>query len=130
MSEPRHVNMDQVAELFMLTRGVRDVVEVCAEWIQHGPLGELIGSYHAPEDEDLTLPEPITERFADLNKMLDKSCLDSVELETCRQALSELRRVYCSVAHFDAKSKLQTGTVSLLTKKFVADNAQAISSPG
>lgn len=113
MPEPRHVNMDQVAELFLLTRGVRDVVLVCHKWIKSGPLGGVLEGYVVPhEEEQLPLPPTISARFADLDRMLMHSCSDENELTICREALTHLEDIYRGVAHFNAKEQLETGESS------------------
>ncbi|KXT11596.1 hypothetical protein AC579_171 [Pseudocercospora musae] len=63
-------------------------------WIKNGPLGILLGNYHAQDDPNAVWPQPIVDHFEDLDKMIDKSCSDPTELQACKQALVELRRVY------------------------------------
>ena len=107
--------MEQVAELFLLTRGVRDVVNACRHWLEESPMAPMIRDYEAPH-EQIPLHTSIEERFQELERMTETSCSDEQQTRICMEAISDLRDVYKNVLHYDAKDTLQTGAI---TSKFM-----------
>lgn len=104
--------MEQVAELFLLTRGVRSVVDACRDWLNETPMAPLIRGYQAPHEEQMPLHASIEERFQELERMTEISCPDEQQTRICKEAISCLRDVSRSVLHYDAKDTLQTGAIT------------------
>ena len=70
MPEPKHVSIEDVAELFMLTRGVREVTAAVVHYIVQGPFSAILVGHRMPEGTRVTLPEPLIQRFRELHRML------------------------------------------------------------
>lgn len=131
LPEPRYVSMEQVAELFLLTRGVRSVVEACREWLDATPMAPMLKGYETPRDDQVPLHASIDEQFTNLERMTETACSDEQQTRICKEAISCLRDVYRSVAHYDAKDTLQTGALdSPLTMEIDANGSQVTFSPG
>lgn len=108
--EPQFVDIEQVCELFLLTRGVADVVGACHEGIRAGPLADMLNGYLLPADQDPpALPETVTRRLEDLYRLAEKACPDEDKFDACKHALLQLDRIYQAIAYFDARGELQTG---------------------
>ena len=111
--EPRFVDMEQVCEMFLLTRGVADVVGACHEGLSTGPLAAMLTGYALPTDEDPpVLPETVTRRLEDLYHLAEKACPEEDKFDACKHALLQLDRIYQALAYFDARGQLQTGMSS------------------
>ncbi|PIB01593.1 hypothetical protein CB0940_02079 [Cercospora beticola] len=111
LPEPRYVSMDQVTELFLLTRGVGTIVDACVSWLRSSPLAPVLAGYDIPDRDQVTLPDVVTERFRVLDEMIETACFGEHQRNICRDALSALEDVHRSVVHYSAKNQLQTGHV-------------------
>ncbi|PPJ51938.1 hypothetical protein CBER1_09681 [Cercospora berteroae] len=109
LPEPRYVSMEQVTELFLLTRGVSTIVDACVLWLRSSPLAPVLVGYEIPDREQVTLPDSVSERFHVLDQMIDTACFGEHQKNVCKDALMALADVYRSVAYFSAKNQLQTG---------------------
>lgn len=108
--EPQFVDIDQVCEMFLLTRGVADVVSACHESISKGPLAAMMTGYLLPADEDpLALPTTVTQRLEDLYHLAEKACPEEDKFDACKHALLQLDKTYQAIAYYDARNELQTG---------------------
>lgn len=108
MSEPRCVDIDQILEMFMLTRGVKDVVTVYGEVIAKSSLAPMLVGYEAPHDAEITLPDTVHARLNDLTKLVATTCHQE-QVDPCKDAISRLGWMYRVVAYHEAQGKLQTG---------------------
>lgn len=108
MSEPRRVDINQILEMFMLTRGVKDVVMVYGDVISKSPLAPMLVGYEAPVDAEIILPDSIYSRLNDLTKLVDSTCYPE-QVEPCKQAVTRLEAMYRVVAYHEAKNNLMTG---------------------
>ncbi|KAI5360987.1 hypothetical protein Slin14017_G091620 [Septoria linicola] len=111
LPEPKYVSMEQVAELFLLTRGVRTVVEACGVWLHASQLAPILKGYDIPHPDEITLPDSIRDRFKALNGMIETNVPDMHQKRICKEAIMHLEGIYRSVSHYDAKDRLQTGHV-------------------
>ena len=53
------INMDDVTELFFLTRGVRDVIHLAYDHIKQSPMGEMFEGHHNPASDKVVLPQQV-----------------------------------------------------------------------
>lgn len=113
MSEPRRVDIDQILEMFMLTRGVKDVVTVYGEVISKSSLAPMLSGYEAPNDAEIVLPDSIYSRLNDLTKLIESTCYQE-QVEPCKQAVARLEVMYRVVAYHEAKDNLMTGEILIL----------------
>lgn len=79
-SEAAAVDMDTVAELFMLTRGVKHVIQLSREHIKDGPLGAMLDSRPYPDDTPVQLPYTISSSFEAIRTMLTTYGMDEESL--------------------------------------------------
>ena len=102
------MTMEDVAEFFFLTRGVRDIIHVTHDHIRSGPLGELF-EQGVPEGTKVTLPVEVTEQFDALREMLATSGLDPEALTHCQSALTDLDEIYQNVYYFAVRGDVFSG---------------------
>jgi len=102
------LDVNTIAELFILTRGVRDMIQLSAEYIRTGPLAALLQIRRCPDRTETTLPASVSAQFEAVQHMLITYELDSNALHHCQTALLELREIYQNIAHI-----LRTGNVEL-----------------
>ena len=105
------VDMDAIAEIFFLTRGVRDVIHMHYARIREGPMQEMFENQRYAEGTKITLPQSIAVQFEDIRQMLAKSGLDSEALNQCEEALTELEDVYQNVMYFGQVTDVETGQI-------------------
>ena len=107
-SDSAVLDVNKIAELFILTRGVRDMIHLSAEHIRTGPLSALLHTRRFTEGTEIGLPPNISAQFEAVQHMLQTYGLDSSALHHCQTALLELRGIYQNIAHI-----LRTGNVEL-----------------
>lgn len=110
MPEPRYVSMEQVAELFLLTRGVRDLIHTCMEWVSSGPLGPMLDGHYIPDQHDVQLPVALQKQFINLQYMLEECCAVEYRPE-CERALRRLEDIYRNVLQVSATGEVETGQI-------------------
>ena len=123
MSESDAMNMDEITELFFLTRGVRDVIHLTYEHIQKGPMVEMFGGHVYPPDAEVKLPQSVSKELDDIRQMLTQYGLDPEALTHCQSALTDLEEIYRNIVYWNAVSTLETGQVfrwqTMVTTEFV-----------
>lgn len=115
LSETATMDMDAVTELFMLTRGIANVINLSREQREHilqSPLAEMLQNAAAPPDAEITLPVSVSARFEALRHMLVNYGLDQELLEHCQHALTELENVYRNIVYFAPLSDIEIAAVS------------------
>ncbi|KAK3705721.1 hypothetical protein LTR37_013164 [Vermiconidia calcicola] len=110
-SNPQAIGMEDVAELFILTRGVRDVIAVTRDHIVQGPMSALFPAHSAPEGMEITLSAPVESQFDALQEMLEGWGLDPEALEHCHSALRDLHEIYENVVYWGTRGHVETGQV-------------------
>lgn len=113
MSQPWRVDIDQILEIFMLTRGVKDVVMVYGEVISKSSLGPILLGYETLNDAEIILPDSIYSRLKDLTKLIESACYQE-QVEPCKEAVARLEVMYRVVAYHEAKDNLRTGKLLML----------------
>ena len=103
--------MDEIVEMFHLTRGVRDVIHVTYEHIQKGPMTEMFDGHRYPIDADIKLPQSVANQFKSIQEMLEGYGLDPEALEHCQAALTDLEDIYRNVIYWNAVATLEAGQV-------------------
>lgn len=112
MGAHKRIDIDAVVELFYLTRGVRDVIDVCYAHIKAGPMAQMFEGHSFSTDTVVTLPAAVAARFADLAAMLETARLDPEALQHCRAALRDLEDIYKNILYFSSNDNaLETGQV-------------------
>ncbi|KIX01199.1 uncharacterized protein Z518_08924 [Rhinocladiella mackenziei CBS 650.93] len=92
-STQQHLTMGQVAELFMLTRGVSDMISLYKEWLKAGPFGPICWALDVPSHEGVQLSQPVQKQFDALYGML-RRCRSPADRMDCEMALQSLEDVY------------------------------------
>lgn len=108
MPEPRCIDIDQILEQFMLTRGIKDIVDLYGEVIAKSPFAPILVGYEFPHDAEIRLPDTVKERLNDLAKLVESTCHED-HLMHCKEAILHLQIMYRLVAYYQAKDNLQTG---------------------
>lgn len=79
-SETATLDMDTVSELFMLTRGVKHVIQLSREHIKDSPLEAMLESRSCPVDAAVHLPTTISAAFKVIRNMLTTFSMDEESL--------------------------------------------------
>jgi hypothetical protein len=106
------LDVNTIAELFVLTRGVRDMIQLSAEHIRTGPLAALLHVRRCPELPETSLPPSVSAQFETVQHMLVAYGLDSNALHHCQAALLELRGIYQNAAHILRNGNVELGDLS------------------
>ena len=141
--EARTIDIDDVVELFFLTRGVRDVILVTYEHITSGPMLEMFENSEYPAGTEVSLyvsclredfkdsqladaifrPQPVSDQFNSVRTFLKEYGLDPEALTHCESALNDLEEIYRNVQYFGHYKPIETGQVwrwkTMVTTGFV-----------
>ena len=79
-SESATLDMNAVTELFMLTRGVKHVLQLSRDHIKDGPLGAMLEIQPYPDDAGVQLPHSISSSFESIRQMLNTYGMDEESL--------------------------------------------------
>jgi hypothetical protein len=109
--EPKSMTMEDVAEFFFLTRGVRDVIEITHDHIRAGPLSQLFDAHRMPEGTEVTLPLEVSDQFSALREMVATRGLDPEALTHCQSALTDLDDIYQNIYYWAARGEVYSGQV-------------------
>ena len=109
--DPKAMTMEDVAEFFFLTRGVRDVIDITHDHIRAGPLSQLFDANRMPEGTEVTLPLEVAEQFTALREMVAGWGLDAEALTHCQAALADLDEIYRNVYYWAARGEVYSGQV-------------------
>lgn len=112
LSETVTMDMDAVAELFLLTRGIATVIRLSRKHIMQGPLTEMLQVYTYPKGTQFRLPTTVAARFEALRRMLTSYGLDEDELKHCQSALTELEEIYKNIAYLAPTTNIETDVLS------------------
>jgi hypothetical protein len=112
LSESETMDMDAIAELFVLTKGIANVIHLSHQHSKKGPLAEMLRNQNYPSGTDVSLPLRVSSRFEALRHMLVTYGLDPEPLEHCKKALTELEEVYKNIVFFSPTAKIEIGLVS------------------
>ena len=94
------ISMDDIAELFLLTRGVCEIMIVARGHILNGPMAELLIGNNYPEWTTVILPTYVFDRLGVLRDMVTPCKLNSEPLNHCRSALDELEAIYQNIRYW------------------------------
>ncbi|KAH9827807.1 Sterol uptake control protein 2-like protein 3 [Teratosphaeria destructans] len=100
---PKAVSLDEIVEMFVLTRGVRDVIGIAHDLIIQGPLAPMFAGHEMPEAQKsrVFLPPPAQTRLDELQTMLHQHCANELpNLTVCSEALRELKDIYRNCQYF------------------------------
>lgn len=113
MTQAQTIDLDAIIEPFYLTRGVRDVMQLCHAHIRSGPMSQMFHGHSYPEGTVITLPDEVAAHITALDlEMLPAAQLDAEALEHCHAALTELKDVYQNIVYFTQQGDgLESGQV-------------------
>ena len=106
------LDVNTIAELFILTRGVRDMIHISSEHIKRGPMAALLHIRRCSEPTEVSLPPSVSARFEAVQDMLGSYGLDPNALNHCQAALLELRGIYQNIAHILPAGNVELGDLS------------------
>lgn len=114
LSKTEVMSMDSVMELFILTKGIANVINLAKEHIARGPLGEMLQNTAYPPGMTIPLPIGVVSRFEAMRLMLTSPAqgLEQDDLEHCQNALTGLEDVYKNIVYFSRTSDVDIGPVS------------------
>ncbi|KAK6397884.1 hypothetical protein LTR65_005132 [Meristemomyces frigidus] len=109
---PNFVDIEDVTELFILTKGVRDVISLAHDYIAQGPLAVMFWGNRMPASEEsgVVTPEGVRSEFDRVQTMLHQSCEPEYS-EPCAAALRELAIIYRTMQYFMRHSGVDPGHV-------------------
>lgn len=111
-AESSALDVNMIAELFTLTRGVRDMIHLSSEHIRAGPMAALLHIRRCPSPTEVSLPPSVSARFEAVRHMLVSYGLDLNALNHCQAALLELRGIYQNIAHILPTGNVELGVLS------------------
>lgn len=112
LSETTSMDMDDVSELFNLTKGIANMIQLARERIEQGPLAEMLEKSTYPPGIKVNLPIRVESRFEALRYMLGTYGLDQEALEHCQNALTELEDIYKIIVYFSSRTDIEINVVS------------------
>lgn len=110
LTETTTMDMDTVTEMFILTRGIVNVINLTREHIKQSPMMEMlrtrdyIGVVH--------LPLCVSSQFDAIRHMLASYGLDQDALEHCQYALQKLEEVYKNISYFSPTHNMEIGDIT------------------
>lgn len=111
---PQAIDVDDIAEVVLLTRGVRDVTSVFWEEVRTGPMGYLTKGLEMPDEErqHARLPDSVARHFDDVAAMLQSRCSGEPQiLELCSSAWLALREIYLHLTYFKKIDQVYSGQI-------------------
>lgn len=106
------LDMDTITELFILTRGVKNVIDLTCDHIMAGPMAALLETSRCPEVTEIVLPPIVLDQFEALDDFLILYGMDMNALEHCQTAMAQLRVVYRDIAYASRMGNLELGVIS------------------
>lgn len=106
------LDVNTITELFILTRGVRDMIHLSYDRIMAGPLAALLQMRRDPEPTEASLPPSVSARFAEVQHMLVTYGMDPNALQHCQSALFGLRNTYQNITYILRVGNVELGDVS------------------
>lgn len=106
------VDLDAVIELFILTRGVRDVIQLSHKRTRAGPMVVMLEGRPYPKDTEVHLPLSVSSCFDSIRHMLFIYELDPEALQHCQSALTELQKLYNNIAYIAPTHNIEIGDLS------------------
>lgn len=111
MPDPKYVSVDEIVEVLVLTRGVREVVAVSVDPIARGPLSPLLYGYEVEDTIRINLPDNIRALFALMQQMLADRCDDKERHTLCSNAVIYLQDVVRNLFYFLQKDTQSVGHI-------------------
>lgn len=112
LSETVTMDIDAVAELFVLTRGIATVIRSSRKHIMQGPLTEMLQIHTYPEGTQVRLPVAVAARFEALQRMLTSYGLGKDALEHSQSALAELEEIYKNIVYLSPTTNIEMDVLS------------------
>lgn len=107
------MHMDAIAELIIMTKGIRNVIHLAYERVRQGPLAEMLTDPpEYSETAGLVLPEPIAICFHSMKSMLVTSELVEEAREDCQIAVASLASIYMRIQRKSATADIEVGDIS------------------
>lgn len=123
MPHPAVMDMNDVIELFFLTKGVRDIIRVTGDHIRKGPMAPIFNATTYPDGIDILLPPSVADRVKALHRMVAQYGLDLDAAEHCHSALRELEHIYRNIQYWAGIGNVEIGHVwqwqTRVTNEFV-----------
>lgn len=111
---PQSIDVDDIAEVVLLTRGVRDVTSMFWEEVRTGPMSYLTKGHEMPDDQrpHARLPDAVNNHFDLVAEMIRSRCSDEPHiLDMCSSAWSALREVYLHLSYFKQIDEVHSGQI-------------------
>ena len=106
------MNMDDIAELFIMTKGIQNMIRLSSEHIRRGPMATMLEYQTRPEGTETELPLPVSVHFEALRQILVMYGLDPEALEDCQSALTQLEEIYKNIIDFAPVVDIEIGDIS------------------
>lgn len=111
MPHPAVMDMNDVAELFFLTKGVRDIIRVTGDYVRKGPMAPIFDATTYPDGIDILLPSTVSDQLEALHRMIAEYGLDLDAAEHCHSALRELEHIYRNIQYWAGIGEVEIGHV-------------------
>ncbi|GAB7366758.1 hypothetical protein MBLNU230_g0712t1 [Neophaeotheca triangularis] len=106
---PVQMTMENVAEIFLLTRGVREVIGIARDWVIQGPLSIMFYGHSRPDDVEVTLSDEVETRFTILRDLVHDECSTDDASQICLETLTKLRDIFANIQYFGPKTQFGSG---------------------
>ena len=112
LSDTTTMDLEQIAELFVLTKGIANVIRLSRAHIKRGPMAVMLNREIYPDGTTIVLPSGVIARFDAIRDMLLTYGLDEQVLEDCQAALAELQGIYKAIAYLSPSTDIGIGVTS------------------
>ena len=101
-SEPRAFSIEQIAEVLLLTTGVRDISSIAADHIKLTPMAALFDGHSMPHSQEarVILPAELRRHLDCVREMLQVQVGEPEVLKHCSEAFDSLVYIYHNTRYF------------------------------
>lgn len=105
---PKPFALNEIIEMIVLVRGVKDVVRQGHSWISAGPLSTNVDGFETPKD---ACPPLLVQMQLDkVRQMLVEQCSESDKAQYDRE-LGQLAQIYAAVQYHGSENRIEHGVV-------------------
>jgi hypothetical protein len=105
------IALSDICELLYLTRGVRGIKETSADALFQGPFWVMLVGHGLSANNQVLLSPELQRVLQDLDSMIHECCASIEQLQFCKEALQQLRRMYEATVFFQSRGELKLGHI-------------------
>jgi hypothetical protein len=102
---------NKIAQLFTVTRGVREVLMPAIEWIDDGPLKPILYGHWATPPPEFRAPDEILSQLQSLSAFLQSNLHNTVRKQAIHDASAQLGVLYAEVSWAKSTRRIEPGLI-------------------